>query len=818
MQKKAVNNLVWCKVQHRQSSKVDIESQKKWAAGLAELRRPLFETLLKGQVVYRWLIVARSKVNEGKIRIYFGIPADRYEGVSRLFANYFPGTMLAKADEDVAEVFSDLRGTGKSRIWDKNKDKNKAETYGTKLIPKYRGETIAYPLLMPTRNTPDALAAIISSLEVEPESNQISAVEITFTPGSDRQLRRITSTLEKKRLKGNVPGGGLDLESFSGRIWAEIRSPGSTTQKNSAGQGYSTRHMLDFEKEELEGIREKGNRSKAFQTNIRILAHGFASKARMQTIVSSMSNATRNINYLVPQKLKANKAVVKEFREGALNNSFLISSHELASIIHPLDSMEEAAFEVIDKPEFKTIRPPGILLKNAPGCIRVGWSNDPSTLAREIFLHISQLLKHAAIFGGTGAGKTSFLLSIAMALAELLEIEQQENQNINAPGFTYLDMHGDATAKLATNLPASLHDKVHITTVKTDRPRGMNLFDTTNIEFKEDLVSQFILSLQALFPKSTGPRMEHYTRNALLTMLAKPPQTILGIPHLFFNEPYREQLLKDVQNELPDLVRFFWDKEFGGNTKIIDAVGPILNKIGALATTTDLRVLLGQPESSVKPRKVMDSGHIHLVDLSRADSESKKIVASLYCIQYHLTALSRWNIAEKERKPHILFADEMHLYPIAILGKIAAEDRKFGLSLIAATQELNQVPDKLLSSLINVCGNNIFMGVGGEDALTLSKWTKTLFDNNDLSSQPDLNAAWIMRSRQGLKGFTLKTRVWDEDRNSDSYKSLMKLSDERDGRPIAEVEKAIQEMYPLPKRDTMGGSITGGKKVTDLQV
>ncbi|MBC7104930.1 MAG: ATP-binding protein, partial [Firmicutes bacterium] len=309
--------------------------------------------------------------------------------------------------------------------------------------------------------------------------------------------------------------------------------------------------------------------------------------------------------------------------------------------------------------------------------LRVGWADSPAEEGRPVYLDAEQLTRHVFLCGKTGTGKTVTLLNWCLWLARELIRRPDE-----APGFTFIDPHGDAVSDLLARLPDEAADRVHVLHFRdTDRPRGFNLLEAPE-GLKEPCIGSFVAMLRDLFPAGTGYRMEHILKNALLTLAAAPNQTILSLVPLLSSEEARSRILERVSD--PVLLDF-WKRQFPELAKRSgEALGPIFNKLGAFSVYPRVRRVVGQPRSTVDPMRMMDEGRVLLVDLSGAGEDVAPIMGAALVNRYHFSALSRAGRPRSERRLHVLVADEVHNYATPVMADVLSEDRKFGLGFVIA--------------------------------------------------------------------------------------------------------------------------------------
>jgi hypothetical protein len=88
----------------------------------------------------------------------------------------------------------------------------------------------------------------------------------------------------------------------------------------------------------------------------------------------------------------------------------------------------------------------------------------------------------------------------------------------------------------------------------------------------------------------------------------------------------------------------------------------VLNKCRAFLTDPLMRAVIGQTRSSFNFRWMMDHRKILLCDLAKGSigDDNSKLLGSLIVLKEKLAALSRQDVPEAERVPHVLFCEEAH--------------------------------------------------------------------------------------------------------------------------------------------------------------
>jgi len=413
---------------------------------------------------------------------------------------------------------------------------------------------------------------------------------------------------------------------------------------------------------------------------------------------------------------------------------------------------------------------------------------------RALGIPIGQCMKHIFIAGRTGKGKTSIQAKMMQSLMRL-----HEKYPDTAPGFAFVDPHGDAIKVIASIVPPYLKNKVHILHMRpTYFPRGFNFLDLEDPSQGPNVAADFVQLIRELFPGETGNRSDAYLRYALLSLIEASPQTILGIEALFTNDKFRDRIVAQIKDPM---LKNFWSERgmFGKNKKQIHTiVGPILQKLGPFVTYPTIRRIVGQKKSTINIRKIMDNGEILLVDLSGIPEDVKKLLGAMMVTQFHFAALSRRDILkENDRRPFILMLDEVSVFATPIIAKILSEDRKFGLGLILATQYLANIPQTVLDGITGNIGTYYLLGLGLEDAQRLEKFFAPKVNYKMLAEIPALNAVVKTPAPNGTEViFTVKYN-YTPPGPDDVMNEIMEHSDRVDGRPADEVDKEIMAMLGM---------------------
>jgi len=348
--------------------------------------------------------------------------------------------------------------------------------------------------------------------------------------------------------------------------------------------------------------------------------------------------------------------------------------------------------------------------------------------------------KHMALFGGTGTGKTTLLMNMAASDAAA------------GAGITVVDSHGGlCEALLADHIPRSRKNDVILFDPKSrTHALALNVLDCPRREERGLVVSHVVSIFRTLWTDSWGPRLEDILRNSLWALIEQPaPTSLLALPKLLTDDAYRDTLLRHVENPV---VRDFFVNTFSRWTSSFreEAISPVLNKTRAFLTDPLMRSVIGQTRSSFNFRWMMDNRKLLLCDLAKGSigDDNSRLLGSLIVLKEKLATLSRQDIPEVDRVPHVLFCEEAHNF-IGDFESILAESRKYGLILTLATQGIEALPREAAFAIFSNCATVISFRVSGTDATRLSSEFGMLIPASSLQELPDYTMYVRTLSRAG---------------------------------------------------------------------
>jgi hypothetical protein len=400
---------------------------------------------------------------------------------------------------------------------------------------------------------------------------------------------------------------------------------------------------------------------------------------------------------------------------------------------------------------------------------------------RSLAIPADVLARHLAVFGSTGSGKSTLLLNLVLALEQ------------SPIGATVIDPHGDLTRDILARLPASAASRVHVLRLADrDHPRGFNFLERRSLDEAQLVTSEFVYMLEDLWPRFCGPKMQHYLRHGLLTLLADSrPQTILELIRILTNDAFRDPFVKDLADPM---VKSFWTTQWPGpgERDRDTSIKAVLNKLGAFVTYESIRAIVGQGSSTIRPREIMDRGEILLVDLSGVGGDNANLFGAMLVSRYYVDAVGRQSIPRDERRQHVLVIDEAQRFGTRALENISVEGRKFGLALALASQSLGGLSERLAHTILTNAASIALLAPGAEDVRGLARLFAPV-TAEQLSGLRAYEVVLRMPGRDGRPTVAGGLILPPEPPNQATAAEIVAVSDRRDTRPLAEVQAEVRE-------------------------
>lgn len=352
-------------------------------------------------------------------------------------------------------------------------------------------------------------------------------------------------------------------------------------------------------------------------------------------------------------------------------------------------------------------------------------------IKKEIRMLRNDRTRHHYCIGKSGSGKSVFLSFCA----------RQDIQN--GDGVAVIDPHGDLIEELINFVPKERAKQcVVFNPSDTERPMGLNLLEANTPEEMDMASSQATEIFIKLFGDEIfGPRIQHYFRNACLTLMEDTEEgaTLIDVPRIFVDEEFMKYKVSKAKNPV---VRSFWEHEYShtGEREKQEMIPYFSAKFGPFITNSIMRNTIGQTKSAFNIREAMDNQQILLINLSKGKigDLNTQLLGLVIVARIQMAAMSRVDIEEDMRKDFYLYVDEFQNFATDSFCSILSEARKYHLALIMANQYIKQLEKKNDTSIRDAVFGNVgtmmSFKVGADDGEYLAKeYAPTLTEQDIIS-------------------------------------------------------------------------------------
>lgn len=331
--------------------------------------------------------------------------------------------------------------------------------------------------------------------------------------------------------------------------------------------------------------------------------------------------------------------------------------------------------------------------------------------------------RHMYVVGKSGTGKSTLLAN--MIINDLKHDE----------GLAVIDPHGDLVETVLNYVPKRrINDVILIDPADPNAVVKMNLFEGGSTIHRELIASGIVSIFQKLYGHTWGPRLEYVLRNALLTLLQHNAK-LSDVLRILTDKKYRDRIVDATDDPV---LRNFWEAEFNrlNDKQRVEAISPILNKVGQFVTSPMIRRMVDADHSSFDIEEAMNNGKIILMNLSQGKigEDNAALLGAMMITKVQLAAMNRVYMDEKDRRDFFLYIDEFQNFATTSFVKILSEARKYHLSLIMANQYVDQIPEEVRSAIFGNAGNLVSFIVGATDADILQKEFAGKYTMEDLVS------------------------------------------------------------------------------------
>ena len=443
--------------------------------------------------------------------------------------------------------------------------------------------------------------------------------------------------------------------------------------------------------------------------------------------------------------------------------------------------------------------------------------NDINFFARTTFrnqrkkfgIKLDDRRRHFYTIGKTGMGKSVMLENMAIQ-------DIQEGR-----GIAFIDPHGQSAERLLSFVPANrVNDVIYFNPADIDYPIAFNVMEKVDVDKRHLVASGLLGVFKKIWPDVWSARMEYILSNTMLALLEYPGATVLGINRMMSDVQYRKKVLQVITDPV---IKAFWINEFGRYSQqyAVEATAAIQNKIGQFISAPLIRNIVGQVQSTIDMREVMDEQKILIINLAKGlvGEDVSLLLGGLLITKLQLAAMSRVDVPEEERKDFFLYVDEFQHFATRSFVSILSEARKYRLSLILGHQYITQMEEEVRDAVFGNVGTMIIFRVGAEDAEFLEKEFQPYFYAPDFCNLPRYNTyVRLMIDGVASRPFSAETLPPFEALEKNNKDKILKVSRQRYGTQKKKVEEKIEkwlgflgelEVKPMAQLYEMTCSICG---------
>ena len=381
--------------------------------------------------------------------------------------------------------------------------------------------------------------------------------------------------------------------------------------------------------------------------------------------------------------------------------------------------------------------------------------------------------RHVWIVGKSGSGKSTFLFNLAMS------------DIVMGEGVAVIDPHGDLAEDILDAIPRSrVNDVCYLDAGETEYPVGLNPATKIAPARRALAASGIVAAFKHLWSDSWGPRLEHFLYHGIAALISREHATLINLARLYTDDRFRERVVSRVTD--PETLRF-WQEEFPSYTKSLrsEAIAPVLNKVGQIAASPHLRLIVGQVDPKFDLAFAMNHQRILIANLAKGTigEQAANLLGSLLVSHLQLVAMERGALPPRERVPFFAHVDEFQTFSSDAFASLLSESRKFALHFCLANQYTDQLSNAVRSAVIGNAGTLVVFRVGSRDAELLAPEFRPM-DPGALGDQEPFTA-WLRRG-------TGRDRIFVEDKlyeRCGTGEAIREQSRQRFGRHRGTIER-----------------------------
>ena len=328
-------------------------------------------------------------------------------------------------------------------------------------------------------------------------------------------------------------------------------------------------------------------------------------------------------------------------------------------------------------------------------------------------LPITDAVYHTHLLGPTGVGKSTVLLSLALADAA------------EGRGLLLLDPKGDLATDFVARLPQERVGDVVVLDPTNPCPVGFNpLAGPPELAV---VTAEAVLGVLAeLFRDSWGIRTADVLSAALLTLARIPQATLVWLVPLLTNPAFRHRVLALAPPD-PLGTDVFWQgyEAKPVRTQAVE-VAPVLNKLRQLMLRPGLRAMLGQAQPRFGLADLLERRRIVVVNLNQGllGAGAARLLGTLLISQLWQHLLARQAEPVQRRQIVSVYIDEVQAFLAGLPGSLAdalAQARSLGAAFHLAHQYRGQLSGEMMQAVETNTRSKVYFALSATDAAAAAR-------------------------------------------------------------------------------------------------
>jgi len=365
-------------------------------------------------------------------------------------------------------------------------------------------------------------------------------------------------------------------------------------------------------------------------------------------------------------------------------------------------------------------------------------------------LPIADAVYHTHLLGPTGVGKSTVLLSLALADAA------------EGRGLLLLDPKGDLATDFVARLPQERADDVVVLDPTNPCPVGFNPLSGPP-ELAVVTAEAVLGVLAELFRDSWGIRTADVLSAALLTLARIPQATLVWLVPLLTNPAFRRRVLALAPPD-PLGTDVFWQgyEAKPVRTQAVE-VAPVLNKLRQLMLRPGLRAMLGQAQPRFGLTDLLERRRIVVVNLNQGllGAGAARLLGTLLVSQLWQHLLARQAQPAERRQIVSVYIDEVQAFLAGLPGSLAdalAQARSLGAAFHLAHQYRGQLSTEMMQAVESNTRSKVYFALSATDAAAAARLAPEL-EAADFQLLAQYQAyATVMHQGRRSGWFSLATR------------------------------------------------------------